>query len=142
MVKIGVWVVFLGTAIACNFAFWPDFLSILVKIIPGGNSLDALSNFGECMGVLAHIAIITLGYSAILVTSTLSLNVIKYLSVGSVFYLTYQAFRSYEQQYTVNVNGKVMKSRYCNGQLKLTTDLYSSQYLFSDSLGAKPTLWL
>ena len=29
-----------------------------------------------------------------------------------------------------------------SGQVKLATVLYSSQYLFSDSLGVKPPLWL
>jgi hypothetical protein len=28
----------------------------------------------------------------------------------------------------------------CSGQVKLATDLYSSQYLFSDSLGVNPPL--
>jgi len=142
MVSIGVWVIFLGTSFVCSFAFGPDFLSVLVKTLSGGNSLGILSYFSECVRVLAHIAVIILGYSAILMTSTLSFTVIKYLGVGSILYLSYQAFRTYDKQYTVNVNGKVMKSRYCNGQLKLTTDLHSSQYLFSDSQSAKPSLWL
>ena len=29
---------------------------------------------------------------------------------------------------------------YCSGQLILATDLYSSQYLFSDSFGVSPPL--
>ena len=142
MVSFGVWAILLGIAILCNFVIGPDFLYILVKIISEGNSLGMLSSFGECVGVLAHIAIITLGYSATSVTSTLSFSVIKYLGVSYLLYLAIQAFRSYEQQYSVNVNGKLMKSGYCNGQLKLTTDLHSGQYLFSDSQGTKPTLWL
>jgi len=56
-----------------RLALQQDRLSVLVKIISGGNSLGILSYFGECVGVLTHMAIIILGYSAILMTSTLSL---------------------------------------------------------------------
>ncbi len=44
------------------------------------------------------------------------------------------------QSYAKTLNADVIAL--CSGQVKLATDLYSSQYLFSDSFGAKAPLWL
>ena len=51
-------------------------------------------------------------------------------------------------QSAVNLRGALEPGEYkhpvlgllCSGQLILATDLYSSQYLFSDSLGVSPPL--
>ncbi|MCJ8297841.1 MAG: LysE family translocator [Pseudomonadales bacterium] len=110
MLDYGFWVVFIGTAIALNVAPGPDVLYILTKTISGGKRIGIASSLGVCTGALFHVVIAAVGLSAILLTSTLAFIIVKYIGVGYLLYLAFQAFRSSGENFAVNDNGQVQDS--------------------------------
>lgn len=110
MLDYGFWIVFIGTAIALNVAPGPDVLYILTKTISGGKRIGIASSLGVCTGALFHVVIAAVGLSAILLTSTLAFIIVKYIGVGYLLYLAFQAFRSSGANFAVNDNGQVKDS--------------------------------
>ena len=110
MPDYGFWIVFIGTAIALNVAPGPDVLYILTKTISGGKKIGIASSLGVCTGALFHVVIAAVGLSAILLTSTLAFIIVKYIGVGYLLYLAFQAFRSSGANFVVNDNGQLKDS--------------------------------
>ncbi len=110
MMDYGFWAVFLGTAIALNVAPGPDVLYILTKTISGGKRIGIACSFGVCTGALFHVVIATVGLSAILMTSTIAFTIVKYIGVGYLLYLAFQAFRSSGENLAVHGNSKIKES--------------------------------
>ena len=88
------WSLFFSTAFALNIAPGPDLLYILTKTIANGKKIGIASALGVCTGALFHVAIASIGLSAIIVSSALAFTIVKFIGVGYLLYLAYQSFRS------------------------------------------------
>ncbi len=88
------WLLFLTTAVALNAAPGPDLLYVMTKTIRGGKRIGFASSLGVCCGALFHVAAASLGLSAILVSSAVAFNIVKYIGVIYLLYLALQSFRS------------------------------------------------
>jgi len=94
MADLNYWLLFLSTAIALNIAPGPDVIYILTKTIANGRKIGFASSLGVCTGALFHVFAAAIGLSAILVTSSLAFTIVKFIGVGYLLYLAYQAFNS------------------------------------------------
>ena len=88
------WLLFLSAAFALSVSPGPDVVYILTKTISGGKKIGIASSLGVCTGALFHVALASIGLSAILVTSAYAFMFIKYLGAGYLLYLAYKSFKS------------------------------------------------
>ena len=65
----------------------PAVLYIVARSIDGGRRAGIISTLGIGVGTLFHIAAAALGVSALLVSSALAFNVVKYLGAAYLIYL-------------------------------------------------------
>jgi RhtB (resistance to homoserine/threonine) family protein len=104
------WLLFFSTALALNIAPGPDLLYILTKTIANGKRVGIASALGVCTGALFHVALASLGLSAILVSSAIAFSIVKYIGVGYLLYLAYQSFRSTGTSLNITSDGEPKES--------------------------------
>ncbi len=112
MEDLSYWLLFLSTALALNIAPGPDVIYILTKTIANGKKTGFASSLGVCTGALFHVMAASIGLSAILVTSSLAFTIVKFIGVGYLLYLAYQAFKSAGTQLTINSGQKKSKESF------------------------------
>lgn len=102
MIDYSYWLIFLTTALALNIAPGPDVIYILTKTIAHGKKIGIASSLGVCSGALFHVVAASIGLSAILVTSSITFTIVKFIGVGYLLYLAYQAFASAGSQFNLS----------------------------------------
>ena len=65
----------------------PAVLYIVARSIDGGRKAGIVSTLGIGVGTLFHVAAAALGVSALLVSSALAFNTVKYLGAAYLIYL-------------------------------------------------------
>ncbi|GEN36280.1 LysE family translocator [Aneurinibacillus danicus] len=70
----------------------PAVMLTLARSISGGRRIGIYTGIGIAVGDLIHTLALTLGLSAILMTSALAFEVVKYLGAAYLFYLGVRAF--------------------------------------------------
>ena len=88
------WIVFFSAAVALNISPGQDLIYILSKTIAQGRKVGVASTLGVCSGALVHVFAAAFGISAILATSALAFNVVKYAGAAYLVYLGLQALMS------------------------------------------------
>lgn len=101
MQDLNYWLLFLSAAFLLNIAPGPDLLYILTKTLSGGRKIGWASAMGVCSGALIHAIIAALGLSAVLASSAVAFNAIKYIGVAYLLFLAWQSFRSNGMQFDI-----------------------------------------
>jgi threonine/homoserine/homoserine lactone efflux protein len=70
----------------------PAVLYIVARSIDGGRKAGLISTLGISVGTLLYVAAAALGVSALLVSSALAFNIVKYLGAAYLVYLGVQKF--------------------------------------------------
>ncbi|MCG7500150.1 LysE family translocator [Vibrio sp. Of7-15] len=94
MSDLNFWLLFLTAAVALNAAPGPDLLYIMTKTITGGKKVGFASALGVCTGALFHVFCVSVGLSALLASSEVAFDVVKYIGAAYLLYLAFQSFRS------------------------------------------------
>lgn len=94
MESLPYWLLFFSAALAINLSPGPDILYILSKTIAQGKKNGFASSLGVCTGALVHVFAAALGLSAILATSAIAFNIVKYVGAVYLLYLGIQALLS------------------------------------------------
>lgn len=74
----------------------PAVLYIVARSIEGGRKAGIVSTLGISVGTLFHVAAAALGVSALLISSALAFNVVKYLGAAYLIYLGVSRFLARE----------------------------------------------
>ncbi len=89
---------FIFAALALLLTPGPAVLDIVARrSIDGGRKAGIVSTLGIGVGTLFHIAVAALGASAVLVSSALAFNTVKYLGAAYLIYLGAQKFLRREE---------------------------------------------
>ncbi|HWX54005.1 MAG TPA: LysE family translocator [Verrucomicrobiae bacterium] len=80
-------VTFLVAALALNLAPGPDMLYVLGRTLGQGRKAGVVSSLGIFAGCLAHIAAAALGVAALLKSSPVAFNVVRYAGAAYLMYL-------------------------------------------------------
>jgi threonine/homoserine/homoserine lactone efflux protein len=75
----------------------PAVLYIVARSIDQGRAAGVVSVLGIGLGTMFHVVAATLGISALLVSSALAFNLVKYLGAGYLIYLGIRKFMEQEQ---------------------------------------------
>ncbi|NJN19564.1 MAG: LysE family translocator [Oscillochloris sp.] len=79
--------VFLSAAILLAITPGPGMFYVLARSLKGGRRDGIASSFGTAIGGMAHVVAAALGLSAVLATSALAFNGIKYAGAAYLIYL-------------------------------------------------------
>jgi threonine/homoserine/homoserine lactone efflux protein len=88
---------FCATALPIILTPGPDIIYIITRGIGQGRSSALLSMLGVCLGYLVHTLLAVLGLSALLHTSEILFNAIRYAGAAYLIYLGVHALRSGQQ---------------------------------------------
>lgn len=81
------WAVFFAAAVALNLSPGPDLIFVLSRTFAGGKGVGIASSVGVCTGALVHVSAAALGISALLATSAMAFNTVKYIGAAYLVYL-------------------------------------------------------
>ena len=79
----------------------PDMLYVIARSIGQGKVAGIVSAFGVCVGILVHTLAAAIGLSALLMTSALAYNIVKYTGAAYLIYLGIRTILSREEQDTL-----------------------------------------
>ncbi len=102
MPDLSTFLLFFITALALLVTPGPAVLYIVARSIDQGRLAGGISALGVAAGTLIHIAAAALGISALLVSSALAFNVMKYLGAAYLIYLGIRKFLTPEDFETPN----------------------------------------
>ena len=92
MINAGTVVTFMIVVLGLFLVPGPAVLLTLARATSGGRRVGIATGFGIAAGDLVHATMATLGLSAVLMTSALAFNVVKYAGVTYLVYLGIRAF--------------------------------------------------
>src|SRR5437868_1561925 len=93
---------FLFAALMLTLAPGPDMLYVIGRSVGQGRKAGIVSSLGIFAGCLVHIAAAALGLAAILKSSPLAFNIVRYAGAG---YLVYLGIRLLASKETLLANG-------------------------------------
>ena len=76
----------------------PDMLYVIARSIGQGKRAGIVSALGVCFGILVHTGSAAIGLSALLMTSALAYNIVKYAGAAYLIYLGIRTIISREQE--------------------------------------------
>jgi threonine/homoserine/homoserine lactone efflux protein len=89
----------------------PAVLLVLARSISGGRQVGIATGFGVAFGDLVHTLMATLGLSAILMTSALAFEVVKYAGVAYLVYLGVHSFLEKQENLDLAKASKITASQ-------------------------------
>jgi threonine/homoserine/homoserine lactone efflux protein len=92
MINAGTVVTFMIVVLGLFLVPGPAVLLTLARATSGGRRVGIATGLGIAAGDLVHTTMATLGLSAVLMTSALAFNVVKYAGVAYLVYLGIRAF--------------------------------------------------
>jgi len=84
---------FMVTALALIVAPGPDLMMVVAQGMTHGRRAAFLTALGLASGCLLHTALVTLGAAALLQTSDMLFNLLKFAGAGYLLWLAWQAFQ-------------------------------------------------
>lgn len=84
---------FLSAAVVLALTPGPGLLYVLTRSLRGGRAEGLASSFGTAIGGFGHVVAAGLGLSAVLATSALAFNVVKYAGAAYLIFLGVQTLR-------------------------------------------------
>lgn len=101
MIDATYWLVFLTAAVALNVSPGPDLVYVLSRTITQGKRVGLASAAGVCTGAFVHVVAAAFGLSAILATSAIAFNLVKYAGAAYLIYLGVKALRTAGKNFTL-----------------------------------------
>ncbi|RBQ27285.1 LysE family translocator [Arcobacter sp. CECT 9188] len=102
---------FFLVSIPLLFTPGPDIIYIVTRGVIQGKKSSFIALFGVCIGHFCHVIFAVLGLSALIYSSELLFNIIKYLGAIYLIYLGIQALRS-KGQFELSTNNSKMLNSY------------------------------
>ncbi|MES1024196.1 LysE family translocator [Gloeocapsa sp. BRSZ] len=96
-------VVFIGTAIVLIVKPGPGMLYVTARTLKQGQRVGAISAIGLSVGILVHVLTAAAGLSALLMTSTVAYNIVKYVGAGYLIYLGIRTLLERDRNPTVTI---------------------------------------
>ncbi len=84
---------FLGASIALTIAPGPDNIFVLIQGISRGRKPAIVTALGMCCGVSVHTTAAAFGISAVLYSSVVAFNAVKFAGVAYLLYLAYKTLK-------------------------------------------------
>jgi threonine/homoserine/homoserine lactone efflux protein len=97
MVDQSIFLAFIPAALVVIMAPGPDTIYALTQSIKSGRIAGLVAGVGTATGVIVHTTAAVLGLSALLQTSALAYNIVKYVGVIYLMYLGVKLFRDDEE---------------------------------------------
>ena len=94
MIDLATLTLFSGTSLLLALAPGPDNLFVLTQSALRGSLAGLVVTVGLCTGLLVHTTAVTLGVAAVLQTSPLAFNLLKYAGAAYLVYLAWSALRT------------------------------------------------
>ena len=94
MIDYNTLIMFMTASLLLALAPGPDNIFVLTQSIVNGRSAGMKIILGLCSGLVFHTTIVALGVSAIFQTSLIAFNILKYLGVAYLLYLSWKSFRA------------------------------------------------
>jgi len=86
--------IFFAASVALALAPGPDNIYVLTQSAIQGRAAGLYVTLGLCTGLLVHTAAVSLGVAALVATSAVAFNALKFIGAGYLVYLAWQAFRA------------------------------------------------
>lgn len=99
MLGIKEYSLFLISGIILNITPGTDIIYVLSRASVGGRKVGIVSAFGICTGILIHTVLVALGLSALLASSKIAFNIMKYLGALYLVYMGIKAIISKETMF-------------------------------------------
>lgn len=122
--------VFLTAAVALAITPGPGIFYVLTRSIKGGRREGYTSALGTAVGGLFHVIAAAFGLSAILATSALAFDIVKYIGAAYLIYLGIRTLFSREQPFDFDGKVEFRKGRAAFYQGILTEVLNPKTALF------------
>lgn len=107
---------FAAAAAVLVFTPGPNTLYIIARSIQQGRLAGAISSLGVQLGTFIHMLFAALGLSALIVSSDLVFNIVKYAGTAYLFYLGLQTIRAkLEPDHSKNDEKKSLKDTFRQG---------------------------
>ncbi|MCK4107759.1 LysE family translocator [Acinetobacter radioresistens] len=100
---MSVFVLFALTVLPLIFTPGPDMLFILSQVMGKDAKAGMMATFGICFGYLIHSVLVALGIAAIIVSSPLLFDTIRYIGIAYLLYLAFNLLKSVFNQKKVTV---------------------------------------
>ena len=97
----------------------PAVTYVVSRSIGHGRAAGLVSVLGILAGTLCHVAAAALGISAVLASSALAFQIVKYLGAGYLIYLGIKTLRTGDQQLLAAAGGKTRLVRTFGQRCKL-----------------------
>jgi len=88
------WLFFFAAAVAINISPGPDMVYIISRTVAQGRKAGIASMLGLSSGALVYVFATALGLSALLSTSLIAFNILKYTGAAYLIYLGIKSLRS------------------------------------------------
>lgn len=105
MIAWDVYLVFIGACFVLCITPGPDMVLVLSRSIAQGKKAGLMATLGITLGSYVHLIASVLGLSAILATSPLAFNMIKWLGAAYLLYMGVQALRQKQSPLTIATEG-------------------------------------
>lgn len=99
------YLIFLGACLMLCITPGPDMILVLSRSIAQGKKAGLMASLGINIGGYVHLTASVLGLSAILATSPLAFNIIKWLGAAYLIYMGIQAFLSKQSPFSIEAAG-------------------------------------
>jgi threonine/homoserine/homoserine lactone efflux protein len=107
--------VFISVASIMVFMPGPNTLYIIARSIQQGRLAGIISSLGVQVGTMLHIAAATLGLSALLMSSALAFNLVKYAGAAYLIYLGIKTFITKDKIESPKVNKATLSKVFYQG---------------------------
>lgn len=88
---------FLAASALLTLAPGPDNIFVLTQSALHGKSAGVATTFGLCTGLLVHTLAVALGMAAIVQTSEIAFNTLKFCGAAYLIYMAWNAFRAKDE---------------------------------------------
>jgi len=92
--ELGVWLAFLGAAVAISISPGAGAILSMASGLTNGVRRTYWAIIGLEIGLMAQLALVAVGLGALLASSTLAFNIVKWLGVGYLLYLAIRQWRT------------------------------------------------
>ncbi len=100
---------FLISCILLNLTPGQDTIYIIGRSVAQGKKAGIVSAFGIMSGVLVHTMLAAFGLSAILATSSILFNIVKYIGAGYLIWIGIGFIRNKENHRQLSINGNTQQ---------------------------------
>lgn len=94
MIPLATWMMFFSASLLLAITPGPGIMYVLTRSLAGGRREGLLSSLGTLVGGFAHVLAAGLGLSAILATSAVAYQSVRWLGAAYLIYLGIRIFRS------------------------------------------------